>query len=371
MEAATKAVNARSADREVAAVIEAMRQAVADGPDIYRPGAFWDVLIARNLEMLEAEGIANFKRTVSNNYYNWLVISRRDPQVRRAAINWLRHPTLAPLINHLEPESATGLRTPAEARSFALSRLGRLCYRFFVGAMWDTARRDDRLRLTRRLSEPEAGNPIRIHHRGRLISQDLANSIIELTFAARSDAVGDGSRVAELGAGYGRLAYVFSQAFALTYCIFDVPPALAIAQWYLTSVLGPDRVVPYAPRSDFSELEPRLTRGVVALFTPDQMELFPDGWFDCTQTISTLPEMPARQSAHYMGLLSAKSARAVFLKQWRRWRNEADGVELSEDQYQLPKPWRLAARRVDPVQPAFFNQLWLRPRPEGTARAWR
>jgi hypothetical protein len=45
-------------------LIEAMRQRVAAGPDIYRPGKFWDGLIAANLEMLKAEGIANFKRTV-------------------------------------------------------------------------------------------------------------------------------------------------------------------------------------------------------------------------------------------------------------------------------------------------------------------
>jgi hypothetical protein len=100
---------------------------------------------------------------------------------------------------------------------------------------------------------------------------------------------------------------------------------------------------------------------MVAFFTPDQLELFPDGWFDCTQTISTLPEMPAAQSQHYLALMSAKSRRAIFLKQWKRWRNAADDVELTEQHYALSAPWRLAFRRGDPIQPAFFNQLWLRP----------
>ena len=80
-----------------------------------------------------------------------------------------------------------------------------------------------------------------------------------------------------------------------------------------------------------------------------------------TQTISTLPNTPARQAAHYLELLSAKSSRAVFLKQWREWRNDADQVTLGEEDYRLTEPWYLHLRRTDPVQPAFFNQLWLRP----------
>lgn len=346
-------------DSDVAALIEEMHHAVANSAEIYRPGEFWEGLIAANLEMLRTEGIANFKRTVSNNYYNWLVTSLRDPQIQHMLKEWIRRPTLAPLLNHLD-EPATGLRTLNEERSYALSRSAAWRYKFFVGAMWEIARRDDTRGLTERLSEPHVGNPIRISHRGRLISQDLANSIIEFTFAARSGVIGDGSRVAELGAGYGRLAYVFANACKLTYCIFDIPPALAVSQWYLTSVLRPGRVLPYASGDDFDAVESQLKPGVVAFFTPDQMEMFPDGWFDCAQTISTLPEMPARQSSHYLEMLAAKSSRAVFLKQWQQWRNEIDDVDLREHHYALPAPWRLAARRTDPIQPAFFNQLWLR-----------
>jgi putative sugar O-methyltransferase len=341
-----------------------MRRGVTAAPAIYRPGEFWDALIASNLEMLESEGIANFKRTVSNNYYNWLVTSRHDPQMRSAVGGWLRHPTLAPLLNRLE-QPASGLRTTTEGRSFTLSPLVAWRYKFFVGAIWEFARREDAHGLTSTLAEPTVGNPLRIRHRGRLISQDLANSIVEFAFSARSGAIRDGCKVAELGAGYGRLAHVFAAACRGTYCVFDIPPALAVAQWYLTAVLGSDRVVPYSAGNEFGAVADRLVPGVVAFLTPDQLETFPDGWFDCAQTISTLPEMPARQSALYLSLFADKANRAVFLKQWRSWRNEADDVDLREEDYALPAPWTLAVRREDPIQPAFFNQLWLRdpPRP--------
>jgi putative sugar O-methyltransferase len=348
------------ADAEVTAVIEAARKDVEAAPVVYRPGDFWEELIDVNLEMLRTHGIANFKRTIANNYYQWLTTSLNDPQMQRAIRRWLEHPSLAPFVNRLE-ERPSGLRTTISEGTFDMSSAAASRYKFFAGALWETARREDRLGLTDRLTEPALGNPIRFRQRGRLVSQDLANSIIECNYLARSGALRPGCRVAELGAGYGRLAYVFSEACPLTYCIFDVPPALGVAQWYLTELFGADRTVPYMPGEDFRAVESRLKPGTIAFFTPNQLAMFPDGWFDCTQTISTLPEMPVEQSQHYLQLLSAKSRRALFLKQWKQWPNPADDVELTEDSYSLPDPWRLAARRADPIQPAFFNQLWMRP----------
>jgi putative sugar O-methyltransferase len=339
---------------DIAAEIEVMRAHVAAAPEIYRPGAFWADLIDTNLEMLRSEGIENFKRTVSNNYYNWVVADPRDPQVRLAIVRWLRQPSISAL--RTEMESTDGLRTLNREDRFELSSRAAFMYRFFVGQAWERARAEDRLGLTDRLEEPEAGNPIRMRRDGRQISQDLANSIIETNFAAASGEVADGKRIAELGAGYGRLAYVHAHAARSIYCIFDIPPALAVSQWYLTQVLGPDRVRPFSSNPDPDTLEP----GTVAFFTPDQLERFPDRWFDLTQTISTLPEMPRPQSEHFLALLAAKSSGALFLKQWKRWRNEADDVELTEDGYHLPDAWTLTHRRTDPVQPLFFNRLWRR-----------
>jgi putative sugar O-methyltransferase len=348
----------RPEDAEVAGWIEAMRQHVAAGPEIYRPGLFWADLLEKNLEMLRVDGIRTFKRTISHNYYNWLVVTWLDPQMRNAIRHWLERPALAPLRSRMEP--AADLRTMVHADRFGLSPAAARRYRLFVAAIWEYARRDDRLGLTERLEEPEVGDPVRLWAAdGRPISQDLANSIVECNYAARSGHVRDGARIAELGAGYGRLAHAFSAARRVTYCIFDIPPALAVSQWYLRELLGASRIVPFRPDLDAAAIE-SLEPGTVAFFTPDQLERFPDGWFDLTQTISTLPEMPERQAEHFLGMLTAKSSGEVFLKQWQSWRNEADGVEFSEDRYVPPPAWERVARRTDPVQPLFFNQRWRR-----------
>ena len=107
--------------QDVAAVIEAARRDVESAPEVYRPGEFWDQLIDQNLEMLRTHGVATFKRTVSNNYYNWLVTSLRDPQIQRAVRRWLQRPSLAPLLNRLESNRPTCARptaqTPTRSRS--------------------------------------------------------------------------------------------------------------------------------------------------------------------------------------------------------------------------------------------------------------
>lgn len=344
-------------DNEVVGWIEQMSADVSDGPEIYRPGAFWSRLVKANVEMIRTEGIQNFKRTVSNNYFNWLVVDVRDLQFRHALARWLRRPRVSTFSTRMQ--AAAGLRQPHRDDTFALSAPRALVYRFFVSSLWDLARTEDSRALTTRLSEPEVGNPLPLRRNGQLISQDLANSIVEFSFADRAGAVKAGGRVAELGAGYGRLAYAYAETDT-SYCIFDIPPALAVSQWYLREVLGPDRVITYNADATFTDVAARLRPGVVAFFTPAQLDLFPDGFFDLTQTISTLPEMPDAQAAHLLSLLLAKSSGALFLKQWLTWRNDADCVELAEEQYLPPAAWRLAERRIDPVQPAFFNQIWRR-----------
>lgn len=344
-------------DAVLADTIEAMRRHVAAAPEIYRPGAFWSDLLERNLEMLRSDGVENFKRTVNNNYYSWLVVAWTDPQMKAALRHWLEHPSLAPLRARMEPVSGVHMRVPDQP--FRLTAKAARRYRPFVAAAWELARREDRLGLTERLEEPELGNPLRVWSRGRLISQDLANSIVECNYAARSGLVRDGARVAELGAGYGRLAHVFTAAARVVYCIFDIPPALAVSQWYLSRLLGEDRVARFRPEVDEDDIA-ALRPGTVAFFTPDQLERFPDGWFDLTQTISTLPEMPDAQARHFVRLLAGKSSGELFLKQWLHWRNELDDVEHTEGRHAPPAPWRLVARRVDPIQPRFYNQRWRR-----------
>jgi putative sugar O-methyltransferase len=328
-------------------------------PEIYRPSRFWDHLNSVNTQWLDDLGLANFKRTVAQNYYNWLIVSRRDPQFRAVVRQWLRSPTLRPLLTRMDPPEM--LRTLIGLEDH-FSRPARLVYRLFVAMLWDVAARDDLLGLTGRLEEPLLGNPIHIVSQGRRISQDLANSIRERSAVARWGLPGRSNRllVAELGAGYGRLGHVFLSDPTCRYFIFDIPPALYVSQWYLSRLFPERKVFTFRHFDRFDAVAAELEDADIAFLTPNQMAMFPDGTFDVTVSISTLPEMSPAQISNYLAELSRLSHGTIYLKQWRQWFNDKDNFEFTYDRLVLPANWELRHDGQDIVQPLFQERIWTR-----------
>ena len=325
---------------------------------LYLPSSFWRQLNEQNMSMLAADGFANFKRSLNQNYYNWLVVRPRDQQFRHALTDWLEHPSLAPLRTRMERD----LRLQAfdAAKHYRWNWRKRLVYRLFVGFLWERMLRFDRAGIAAQIAEPEIGNPLRIWREGKLISQDLANSIIECNLLVEQLAGVAAPRVAEIGAGYGRVAQVFSATQRGTYHIFDIPPALGVAQWYLSRTLPQKKLFAFRPFEKFAEIEAELAEADIAIFTANQLEKFPAGYFDAIVSISTLPEMRPDQVKRYIALFQEKSRGLIFLKQWKSFTNPQDGTALEIDDYRFDPAWRLAVDRTDPVQPKFFNRVWRR-----------
>ncbi len=90
------------------------------------------------------------------------------------------------------------------------------------------------------------------HADGRNISQDLANSVLEYDSAIRglSD-VEQIQSIIELGGGYGRTGICVSPYCSqVSYCMVDIPPALYIAERYLTSQFSDRKIIPYRSFKD-------------------------------------------------------------------------------------------------------------------------
>ena len=337
--------------------IAAMVAEVERGPEIYRPSRFWEHLNCVNKGMLQELGLENFKRSVAQNYFNWLVLGRGDPQFRAASGRWLRRPSLQPFLNKLEvPEL---LRTTAGPED-NIRPMSLWIYKLFVGMLWEYALQQDWSGISGRVEEPEIGNPIRLYRRGKLITQDLANSIREYNaiLGAARDLAESPKRVAELGAGYGRVAHVFLSDQRTKYFIFDIPPALHVAQWYLGEAHPARRAFRFRHFDAFGEVAAELEACDVAFLTPNQMALFPDGYFDIFATISTLPEMAAEQIENYLRQIERLSKRFVYLKQWLDWENPADGHRVVSDSMRLGSGWTPVYDRPDAIQPLFFERLW-------------
>ncbi|MFP6757895.1 MAG: putative sugar O-methyltransferase [Alphaproteobacteria bacterium] len=190
-------------------------------PDIVKPSKYWIALNTRNLADIERHGVENFKRTVVKNYFTWMQIWPWDPQIRF-------------LLGNLTPWSIVsaiaGTVIPPKHQHIPL--LEGVALKFLTRLIWAYAKSEAPAELES-VEEPAIGNPPDIKSGGRLISQDLANSILEYRSIREASAFGPIATVCELGGGYGRNAYAYmSLAAPDRYIMVDIPPALTIAQTY-------------------------------------------------------------------------------------------------------------------------------------------
>jgi putative sugar O-methyltransferase len=179
-----------------------------------------------------------------------------------------------------------------------------------------------------------------VYHEARLISQDLANSAIEAAAIERLLPSRPPGSILEIGAGYGRLAYVLMSLYPdCSYTIVDIEPARSIAEWYLGH-LFPKRQMTF--------------------LAPSSIDSLPGSSFDLAVSISSLQEMSRQQIGEYMTFLSRVVATGgvVYLKQWSSWYNPVDRMTVTFDDYEVPGNWTIVFREPAPVQSAFTQAGW-------------
>ena len=331
-----------------------MLREIANADPLYQPSVMWEQLNALNTDQIERLGLDHFKRSINQNYFNWLPTNLSDNQLRRTIWHWLERPSLAPFRSRMEtPRIFEGFARQSTLESWK----ARTFYRLFVALLWDQAMREDALGLLDRVEEPEVGDPLRIYHRGRLISQDLANSVREANRFIPHLPSGTTERpiVAELGAGYGRLGFVLVRALATRYWIFDIPPALFVAEWYLQNVFSDRRIFTFRPFDSFEAVRAEVEAADIAFFTANQIALIPDASVDAFVNISSLHEMRQPQIDHYIQQMARAARQIMYLKQWIEFKNLADNIRIARDSYRLPASWRIVHDAADSVQDRFFE----------------
>jgi putative sugar O-methyltransferase len=308
---------------------------MTEPPPFSEPSLFWQKLGQQHAADLDHHGLDSIKRHQALRYFTW----------RWQWRSLLRSRQMRFLLRHTAPRTILRcLREPAGSSDrgwdgVPWSRRDRWLYVFAVRLVWEYARRFDALHVLE-LPEPELGGPLPVRWRGRLISQDLANTALEATAIA---AALDGTRpraVIEVGAGYGRTAYALLNAFPdMTYTIVDIEPALTISRWYLGQLIPPERV--------------RFLR-------PEEALALPAGSADLVVAISSLHEMTSEQLARYLELFDrvVRDDGWVYLKQWQRWSNPEDGVTLEFAAYPIPARWQPVFDEPAPVQTNFQQAAW-------------
>jgi len=325
---------------------------------VFQPGKLWESLNATNINQIETDGIENLKQTVATNYFTWVSSKRISVQflylvgvqylylaIKTYPWHW---PSILKGVTVVPPSSRFSKRQQIE-----LVFLARMLWRFI--------QRYDRENLLQRLSEPEFGNPFKIYIDGKLISQDLGNSILEYysireQFKTNSD---QKAIICELGGGYGRNAYVFLQAMPkVKYVLIDIPPALHIAQEYLSSLYSDRKIFRFRDFQSFTDVENEFNAASIVFLLPHQARLLPPKSVDLFINISSLQEMTYDQVNEYFKLIDHLTKGYFYTKQWRVSKNPSDRVVLRKQDYPVPKIWRELFCRVARVQVSFFEAMY-------------
>ena len=194
-----------------------------------------------------------------------------------------------------------------------------------------------------------------------MISQDLANSILEY-YSIREHfdvTANDKVTICELGAGYGRNAYVFLKALPkCKYIIIDIPPALFISQHYLSSVFRDRKIFSFRPFERFSDVEKEFNDADIVFLLPHQAEMLPEKSVDLFINISSLHEMKIEQINAYFNLIDKLTRGLFYSKQWWVSRNPVDGITVTPKDYPIPQNWTQLYLREAKVQTYFFEAMY-------------
>jgi putative sugar O-methyltransferase len=329
-------------ERPVPPQLERMLRALAEAPAVYRPSRFWESLGRRHLAYLGPAGeIGEFKRTLNTSYFQFGGVGLRRALPVLIA-DWLRHPDLSVLTARAEAPWPRWLAT-------ALALYANAVRARPFGHLLD------------RIAEPQLGRPIVVRYGGRALTEDLCHSVEEFGSIMSSLPAGMRlSRALELGAGYGRLAYVFAMARPdIQYHVVDIPPALYVSQRYLTTVLPNVPAFTFRTFTSYADVAEQMARAKIVFLEPQQLELLPDGYADLILTVSTLHEMRTDQVSHYLTLANRLCSGAFYSKQWRRFYNHLDEVTATRETYPIPAHWTKVFDRSPIVPRSFFEALYL------------
>jgi SAM-dependent methyltransferase len=213
------------------------------------------------------------------------------------------------------------------------------------------------------LREPQEGNPPLLFPRPNMaVSQDLANSLLE--YDSLRQGIPESGTILELGAGYGRNAFVILKLHPqIKYVLVDIPPALWIAERYLSEVFPEKRIFRYRDFESFDDIADEYKHAEVAFLVSSQLATLPAHSVDLVINISSLHEMRKDQVTYYIDRFNEvlQPGGHLYLKQWKETKVLFEGVTLIEKDYPIPSSWTKLLSQTARVQTRFFEALYRKP----------
>jgi len=321
---------------------------------IFHPSNFWVKLNKLHVNQLSTAGFKNFKRTVSYHYFGWGILSIIRHQLS-PLFGELKKGNFAPVlysrfkINSPKPQNSLRKFHPLSA----------IIYRIFVSSLMEYVSKIDKLNILKKLEEPLIGNPFIVYYKNKPISQDICNSIHEFYSITQKISLPKNARIVDLGAGYGRLAYIFLNIIPdSSYCIVDIPPALFVSQNYLKMIFPKEKIFLFRSFTSFKEIKSEFESCRIKFLLPHQLELLPKKYFDLFINVSSFHEMTRPQINKYIQIIDRSCRGYFYTKQWLKSETK-DNSNIKEDEYPIPENWKEITRNSPhPIQKLFFDALY-------------
>ncbi len=307
-------------------------------PPILQVGSFWK----KSYEEFDLEHFKDVLVQKNSNSFSHL----RDPRFRFLHSNVRKNRMILTLLQTLvSPQGAEKVKKKSRSAIY----LTRLLWEYLL------------LHLPSRLleiEEPAIGNPMWVKWRNRMVTEDLGNSLLEFHTLETAIDLSTIHTVFELGAGYGRLAFVFlKQLPAIKYIVADFPPNLFIAQNYLGQLFAERKIFHFRPFKEFAEIQSEFEEASLCFFLPHQLEKLPSQSIDLGISIGTLDEMTRGQIAYYFSQFDHLLSGYFYFKQRKASYLPQHKMTILEADYPVPVHWEELFWHPSPLNPLFFEAL--------------
>jgi putative sugar O-methyltransferase len=336
--------------RQQAAIPQRLTEMVdyfVDSPSFKNNSNFWHHLNKRNIEQITTLGYENFKQSVAQNYFTWVVTPN--------------HPYALNLIKMINNRSLNLVRLPPQEihkKHEHLSQQQSSNYNYITSLLLSYIVQYEHPELLVQLEEPASGNPLCVNYNGIHLSQDSLNSLLEFSAINKNCPLEKISRIVEVGAGSGRTAFCFLRLIPnLKYIIVDIPPALYLSQKYLTEAFPTKKRFLFQPFDHFEDIKSEFDAAELIFLTPEQMELLPNQSADLFLAIDCLHEMKPDMIQLYFQEAERLSP-LIYFKCWQDTTVPFDGYHYSINNYPVPSSWTLLFKEPCLVPSDFFHAFY-------------
>lgn len=313
---------------------------------------FWVDFNNLRIRKLLSDGYENCRHTVANQYCMWLEEPNSPDSIEslKSQLNFL--------ISSLSEKEISDAKELAQKSPVFPHRIKE--FNLITLLLWQYAKNQGLEKELAQLSEPLEGSPPAISFEGRLISQDIANSLLEFDTIRGHIELDSVGTILEIGAGYGRSAYIWLRFDRIQkYIIVDIPPALYISQRYLSSQFSGKKLFRYRDFKSFDEIEDEYGRADLVFLMPWQVEMLPEKSVDLIYAIDSLNEMNLDIIKLYFKIINKLGKRYFYMKCWKEWESE-DGT-IKRGDYPISTEWKCLVDRECRVQTGYFESMYELP----------